>query len=66
MDDEPLYDLFDYDDACFMNFIADVTSTCDTFAAPLDGKSLPDSLKYGFLSLDESSPMIISFNLDQD
>jgi len=36
MDDEPEYDVFDFNDACSMDFITEVASACDTPAAPLD------------------------------
>jgi len=48
VDDDPEYDVFDFNDPCSMDFITKVVSTCDTFAAPLDIKPLPASLKYVF------------------
>jgi len=66
MDDEPEYDVFDFNDACSVDFIAKFSFTCDTSAAPLDLKTLPDSLKYAFLGRDESLPMIIASDLNQD
>ena len=68
MDDEPEYDVFDFDDACSIDLITEVVSACDTFVVSLDLKLLPDSLKYAFLRHDESLPMIIAsyLNLDQD
>jgi len=40
--------------------------TCNTCVIPLDLKPLPNSPKYAFLGLDESSPMVIAFDLDQN
>ena len=48
MDNEPECDVFDFDDACYVDLIVDIVSTCDTFAVPLDLNPLPDSLKYAF------------------
>jgi len=65
VDAEPGYDVFDFD-TYFMVFIAEITSTCDTFGVSLDLKPLADSLKYAFLSPNESLPVIIASDLDQD
>ena len=40
VDDEPKYDVFDFNDACSMDFITKVASACHTSAAPLDLKTL--------------------------
>jgi len=66
VDDEPVYDVFDFNDACPMDFITKVASACDTSAAPLDLKPLPDSLKYVCSDHHESLPMIIASDLNQD
>jgi len=63
MDNEPECDVFDSNDACS---ITEVAPTYDTSTTPLDLKPLPDSLKYDFLSHDESLPVIITFDLNQD
>jgi len=65
MDDEPKYDVFDFD-TCTMDFIAEIASTYGSSAMSLDLKPLPDSLKFAFLGPNESLRMIIAFNLDQD
>jgi len=49
MDDEPDYDVFNFDDGCSIDYIADFVSTCNTSAISLDLKPLPDSLENGFL-----------------
>ena len=36
IDDEPEYYVFGFNDTCSMNLIAEVASTCDTFAIALD------------------------------
>jgi len=42
------YDVFNFDDAWFVDFIIDVVFTYDTSTVPLDLKPLPDFLKYVF------------------
>ena len=67
MDDEPEHDVLDFDDnACFVDFKTNVATAYDTSTIPLDIKSLPDSLKYAFLSHDECLPIIIVSDLAQD
>jgi len=43
VDDEPKYDVFDFD-TCSVDFIVEITSTCESSIVPLDVKSLLDSL----------------------
>jgi len=66
MDDEQEYDVFDFDDVCSVDFITYVATTCDTSTIQLNPKLLSESLKYAFLGYDESLPMTIASNLDQD
>jgi len=66
VDDEPKYDVFDFNDAHSVDFIPKVASTYDTFAAPLDLKPFPNSIKYALLGHDESLPVIIASDLNQD
>ena len=66
INDEPEYDVFDFNDACLVNFIAEVASICDTSTVPLDLKPLPESLKFAFLRDGEFLPLIIASNLSQD
>ena len=42
VDDEPEYDVFDFNDACSMDFITKFSFACDTSAVSLDLKRLPD------------------------
>ena len=63
IDSESEYDVFDFD-TCFMDFIADVVSTCNTFFVSLDLKPPPYCLKYAFLGADKSIPVIITSDLD--
>ena len=63
MHDELAYNVFDFD-MCFVNFIVDVASACDTSAVSLDLKLLPNSLNYVFLGPDESLPVIIASDLE--
>ena len=65
MDDEPEYDVFDFD-TYSVDFIAEIASACDTYSVSLDLKPLLNSLKYAILSPNESLPVIIAFDLDQD
>ena len=51
---------------CSVDFIAKITSACDTSTVPLNVKPHPNSLKYAFLGPNELSPMVIALNLDQD
>jgi len=44
MDDEPEYDVFEFD-MCSVDFITDVVSTYDAFAISFDLNHLPDSLE---------------------
>ena len=44
MDDDPEYDMFDFDDVGFGDFITNVVSTCDTSTISLDLEPLPSSL----------------------
>ena len=48
MDDEPEYDMFDFDDACFIDHTTNVASTCDTSVVPLDMKLLLTPLSIDF------------------
>ena len=66
MDDEPEYDVFDFDDGCSLDFITKVASTCDTYTVPLNLKPLPDSLKDASLGHDEFLPIIIVSDLNKD
>ena len=56
--------IFDFD-TCFMDFIADIASACDTSVVLLDLKPLSDSLKYAFLGPNKSLHVIIASNMDQ-
>ena len=47
-DDGPEYHVFDFNDACFVDLIADIVCAYDTSTVPLDLKPLLDSLKYKF------------------
>jgi len=69
IDDEVEYDVFEFDDLCstanclftaMSEFVAE-----SIFPIALELKTLPDSLKYAFLGLDESVPVIIASDLDQ-
>ena len=64
MDDKLEYEVLGFDDVHFVDVIANVVSACDTFVLSLDQKPLADSLKYAFIGLNESLPVIIAFNLD--
>ena len=64
MDDEPKCDVFDINDACFVDFIAEVASTYDTSTDSLDLKPLLDFWKYAILGHDESLIVIIASNLN--
>ena len=66
MDDEPKHDVFDFKNACSVDFVDDLVFACDAFAISLNLKPLPNSLKYIFLVPDESLLVIITFDLDQD
>ena len=48
MDDELEYNVLDFNNACFVDFITDIASACDTYAISLDLKLLANSLKYAF------------------
>jgi len=70
VNDEPEYDVFDFDDLC-STIDCLVTATSESSfesASPLalELKPLPYSLKYTFLGPDESLPVIIAFDLDWD
>jgi len=54
IDDEPKYDVFDFNDIHSVDFNFDVISVCDTFAISLDLKPLLESVKYAFLGPDKS------------
>jgi len=58
MDDEPEYDVFQFDDLCS-------ASECVISSASLELKPFPDSLKYSFSRPNESLSVIIAFDLDQ-
>ena len=38
MDHEPEYYVFDFNEACFVDFIAEIASACDISLLPLDLK----------------------------
>jgi len=65
VDDEPKYDVLDFNDVCSKDFINKVASICNISAAPLDLKPLPDSLNYAFLGHDGCLPVIIASDLNQ-
>ena len=48
LDDEPGYDVFNFNDVCPIDFIAEVASACDTSAPSLNLKPLLDYLTYVF------------------
>jgi len=66
MDEEFKSNLLDFNDACAVGFITNITFSYDTSVAPPNLKPLPDSLKFPFLGPDESLSMTTPFNLDQD
>jgi len=70
MDDEPEYDVFEFDDLCSMaNYLlASISEFAyeSVSSSALGLKPLPDSLKYAFLGPDDSLPVIITSNLDRD
>ena len=57
--------MFDFD-TYSVGFIAEIAAAYDTSYVSLDLKPLPDPLKYAFLSPNESLPVIIASDLDQD
>ena len=60
IDDEPKYNVFELDDLCSStNCLIGFASKSDSPLTSLELKPLPNSLKYSFLGLDESLPMII-------
>jgi len=64
--DEPEYHMFEFDD---LGSAADclLTVVSKSISSPaLELKSLPNSRKYAFLGPDESLPVIIASDLDQD
>ena len=48
MDDELGYDVFDFNEACSVDFIAEVASACDTSTVPLNLKPLSAPLSMLF------------------
>jgi len=66
MDNEPEHDMFDFNDACSVDFIIEVAFSYDTYVVSLDLKSLPNSLKYAFLGHDDSLPVVVASDLNQD
>jgi len=70
INDEPAYDVFEFDDLCsttdYLLTAVSEFATKSVFPVTLELKPLPDSLKYAFLGLDESLPVIIASDLDQD
>jgi len=67
IDDEPEYDVFQFDDLCSASECA-ISSTFEhnSPSASLDLNPLPDSLKYSFLGPDDSFPVIIASDLNRD
>ena len=69
MNDEPEYDVFEFDDVCSTaNYLltAMSESAFESVSPPaLELKPLPDFLKYAFLGPDESLPIIITSDLDR-
>jgi len=70
INDELEYDLFEFDDLCSTAdclLTAVSESTAESISpVTLELKPLPDSLKYAFLGPDESSPTIITSDLDRN
>ena len=48
MDEEPEYDVFDIDEAYYMDLVVYLVSAYDTLVVSLDLKSLPNFLTYAF------------------
>jgi len=68
VNDGPEYDVFEFDDLCSTGdcLLTTVSESAAESASPttLKMKSLPASLKYALLGLDESLPVIIASDLD--
>ena len=62
MDNEPKYDVDNFDDVCSVDFITNVACASNTSTILLSLKLLSNSLKYAFLGLNKSSPMNIAFD----
>jgi len=66
MNDKLVYDMFDFNDACPMDFITEVAFAYDTSGISLDLKPLPNSTKYAGLGHDNSPLVTIAPYLNQD
>ena len=67
INDEPEYNVFEFDDLCSISkSLLASTTEFDCPTASLNLKLLPIFLKYLFLGPDESLPVIISFDLNWD
>jgi len=64
MDDEPKHDVFDFKNACSVDFVDDLVFACDAFSISLNLNPLPDFLKYHFPTPDSSLHVIIASDLD--
>ena len=67
IDDEPEYEVFKFDHLCYASkcLIASATKF-DSPPVSLELKSLSKFLKYSVVRLNDTSPIIIAFDLDQD
>jgi len=70
MNDEPGYDVFEFDDLCstrdYLLNVASKSAAISISPPSLELKPLPSSLNYTFLRPDESLPVTISFDLNRD
>jgi len=64
MDNEPEYDVLNFNDLSSMDFILEFVFACSAFTILLDLKPLPDSLKYAILEV-ETLPVINAPDLEQ-